>query len=124
MFGPRWSPDGRYIAACTTDSQALMLFDRSNQKWTELVRMGIGYPSWSRDGQYVYFVRFPEKAAVLRVRISDRKLEQIVDLKDFIPTGVFGVWLSLDPDDSPLMLRDAGTQDVYSLDCEAAKSAH
>ena len=25
---PRWSPDGRYIAAITTDSKSLMLFDR------------------------------------------------------------------------------------------------
>ena len=56
-------------------------------------------------------------------RVSDRKLDQIVDMKDFIPTGFLNVWLGLDPDDSPLMLRDAGTQDVYSLDWNAAQSA-
>ncbi len=122
---PRWSPDGRFIVAMTRNALKLVLFDFKTRKWSELFEgMAFGFPNWSRDGQYVYFVRFPEKAAVLRVRISDRKLEQIVDLKDFIPTGVFGVWLSLDPDDSPLMLREAGTQDVYSLDWEAAKSAH
>jgi hypothetical protein len=55
LFSPRCSPDGRYIAGITTDSQALMLFDRTNQQWTELVRMSIGSPSWSHDGQYLYF---------------------------------------------------------------------
>jgi Tol biopolymer transport system component len=55
LFSPRSSPDGRYIAGITTDSQALMLFDRTNQQWTELVLMSIGYPSWSHDGQYLYF---------------------------------------------------------------------
>jgi len=46
----------------------------------------------------------------------DHKLEQVVDLKDFTPAGYWGVWLGLDPNDSPLMTRDTGTQDVYSLD--------
>ena len=109
----------------TRNALKLVLFDFKTRKWSELFEgMAFGFPNWSRDGQYVYFVRFPEKAAVLRVRISDRKLEQIVDLKDFIPTGFFSVWLGLDPDDSPLMLRDAGTQDVYSVDWKAAESAH
>ena len=49
----------------------------------------------------------------------DRKLEQIADLKGFESTGWWGIWLGLDPDDSPLMLREAGTQDVYALDWEA-----
>ena len=38
--------------------------------------------------------------------------------KDFIGTGYFGVSLALAPDDSPLLLRNAGTQDVYALDWE------
>ncbi|MGO9368627.1 MAG: winged helix-turn-helix domain-containing protein, partial [Terriglobales bacterium] len=54
LFSPRWSPDGRYIVGITTDSGALVLFDRTSQKWSELVRMGIGFPSWSHDGQYIY----------------------------------------------------------------------
>jgi hypothetical protein len=45
----------------------------------------------------------------------------VVDLKGFNPTGLWGIWLGLDPDDSPLMLQDNGTEDVYSLDWYAAK---
>jgi Tol biopolymer transport system component len=76
LFSPRWSPDGCYIAGITTDSQALTLFDRTNQQWTELVRMSSGYPSWSHDGQYLYFdFTFTEDPAFVRVRISDHRLE-------------------------------------------------
>jgi hypothetical protein len=46
---------------------------------------------------------------------------QVADLKGFLATGFWGFWLGLDPEDSLLMLRDAGTQDVYSLDWIAAK---
>jgi hypothetical protein len=31
--------------------------------------------------------------------------------------GLFN-WFGVAPDDSPIMLRDAGTQDVYALDWE------
>jgi hypothetical protein len=55
---------------------------------------------------------------VVRIRISDRKTEQVADLKNFATTGRYGGGLALAPDDSPLLLRDTGTQDVYSVDWE------
>jgi hypothetical protein len=42
-------------------------------------------------------------------------------LRGFLATGFWRFWLGLDPEDAPLMLRDSGTQDVYSLDWIAAK---
>jgi hypothetical protein len=42
----------------------------------------------------------------------------LVDLKNFVTTGHYGSSLALAPDDSLLLLRDAGTQDVYALDWE------
>jgi Tol biopolymer transport system component/DNA-binding winged helix-turn-helix (wHTH) protein len=118
MFGPRWSPDGRYIAAETTDSNSLMLFDRERQQWTELVRMGIGYPSWSHDGQYIYFDSIlTEDQAFCRVRISDRRLERLVSLKDIHRLwGPSAEWSGLTPDDSPLITRDIGSPEIYALD--------
>jgi hypothetical protein len=99
----------------------MVLFDFQAQRWSELTRTPLGYPNWSADGKYIYFLRLPENPAVLRVRISDRKEEEVTDLKGMSTTGYFGFSLSLTPDDSPLLLRDIGTQDAYSLDWEAAK---
>jgi len=119
LFGPRWSPDGRYILALSIGSGDLVLFDFQMQKWTELAKGVFGYPNWSRAGQYVYVLDARGKGAVLRIRISDHKAEQVVDLKNFISVGSYGTSLALTSDDSPLLLRDAGTQDVYALDWEA-----
>jgi hypothetical protein len=52
----------------------------------------------------------------MRVRIRDRKLERVADLKNFRQTGYYSVWLGMDPDDSPLLLRSTGTQEIYALD--------
>ena len=113
---PRWSPDGRYIAAIPTfAAQSLVLFDFTSQKWTELAKLLMGYPSWSRDSKYIYFDAGSNDPFFYRVSISDHKLERLVSLANIRRTGRFQ-WTGLAPDDSPLLLRDAGTEEIYALD--------
>jgi Tol biopolymer transport system component/DNA-binding winged helix-turn-helix (wHTH) protein len=121
LFSPRWSPDGRYIAAITMDSLKLMLFDRVTQQWQELANIAIGYPSWSHDSKYIYFdTTLSEDATFLRVRISDHKLERLFSLKEMRRFwGPFGSWTGLAPDDSPLLVRDISSQEIYALDWHA-----
>ncbi len=116
LYSPRWSPDGRYISAFSADSMRLLLFDSQTQKWSELANGSLSWLNWSHDGQYVYVLDYRGKDAVVRIRISDHKAEQVVDVKNFATAGRYGGCLSLTPDDSPLLLRDTGTQDVYSVD--------
>jgi len=60
MFSPRWSPDGRYIAAMTLDQHRLMVFDRNTSKWSVLAEGLLHNPVWARDGKYVYFQALQE----------------------------------------------------------------
>jgi Tol biopolymer transport system component len=117
-YSPRWSPDGRYISAFSADSMRLLLYDSQTQKWTELANGSLSWLNWSHDGQYVYVLDYRGKDAVVRIRVSDHKTEQVADLKNVATTGRYGACLSLTPDDSPLLLRDTGTQDVYVVDWE------
>jgi eukaryotic-like serine/threonine-protein kinase len=116
LYSPRWSPDGRYISAFSADSRKLLLFDFQTQKWTSLAEGSLGWLNWSHDGQYVYMMDFKDKSAVVRIRIADHKEEQVADLTKFVSAGRYGGSLALAPDDSPLLLRDTGSQDVYSVD--------
>jgi hypothetical protein len=56
---------------------------------------------------------------VLRIHVSDRKVELVTSLNGVPTTGHFSIFLTLAPDDSPVLLRDRGTQDVYALDWKA-----
>jgi Tol biopolymer transport system component len=122
LYSPRWSPDGNHIAALKAGEEHLWLYDLKILKWEEVASAMAAYPSWSRDGKYIYFSNLPyqREAAFSRVRISDRKLEQVVLLKDPLqPYGIPGVWTGLTPDDSPLLLRNVGSEEIYALDWEA-----
>jgi Tol biopolymer transport system component/predicted Ser/Thr protein kinase len=119
FYSPRWSPDGRSIVAMPFDSRSVTLFDFAGQRWDEIAKMSAGFPSWSKSSEYVYFSHAGLEPAVMRVRLRDRKVERVADLKTFRATGYFGDWLGLAPDDSLLMLRDTGTQEIYALDWQA-----
>ena len=118
LFSPRWSPNGRYIAAIPLDSLKLMLFDLTTQKWTELAEIFVAYPTWSRDGRYIYFDGIlNNEEGYYRVQVSDHKLERICSLKGFQGAGgAFGNWSGLAPDESPLLVRDTSVQEIYAVD--------
>jgi serine/threonine protein kinase/Tol biopolymer transport system component len=118
LFSPRWSPDGRHLVAMPFDSKNLMLFDFATQKWEEIAKISPAFPNWSKSGDYVYFLDY-NQPSVVRIRIRDLKVERVADLKSFRVTGQALGWLGLTPDDSPLLLRDIGTQEVYALDWKA-----
>jgi serine/threonine protein kinase/Tol biopolymer transport system component len=119
LYSPRWSPDGRYLAAMPPDSRSLMLFDFAAQKWDEIAKISMGFPSWSKNSDYIYFLHEENQPSVMRIHIRDRKVERVADLRNLRHTGFFSLWFGLAPDDSPLLLRDTGTQEVYALDWEA-----
>jgi hypothetical protein len=104
------------MAALPYNSLGLKLYDFKTQKWSLLTSSGVAFPSWSRDGQHIYFLRTGQDAGVERIRVSDRKVEEVTSLKGLQTTGYFGIWLGLSPDDEPLLLKDTGTQDIVSMD--------
>jgi Tol biopolymer transport system component/DNA-binding winged helix-turn-helix (wHTH) protein len=126
LFSPRWSPDGKFIAAMTKDTAFnLMLFDFSSRKWTEVFDSQMTYPSWSHDGKYIYFRSWHDPVkhtgeCIVKLRLSDLNAESIGDIKDVgrLTTGTIVAWLGLAPDDSPLFARDISTSEIFALDVE------
>jgi Tol biopolymer transport system component len=116
---PRWSPDGRYVAALSVDNQKLLLFDLSTQKWRQLAdKMGtIGYMTWSPDGKYLGFdTSFTTDPGFFRARVADGQIERVVGLKNVRRFfSQWGEWSGMAPDGSPLVVRDISTQEIYAL---------
>jgi hypothetical protein len=105
-----------------------MLYDVENQKWRELPittkRLAFGYIAWSQDSAYIYFdTILGGDKRYFRLRISDSKLEQPVDVKGLrqFPDefgGGMESWNGLGPGDTPLFVRDISTQEIYAFDLQ------
>jgi eukaryotic-like serine/threonine-protein kinase len=117
---PRWSPDGRYVAALSADNQKLLLFDLTTQEWRQLAdKMGtFGYMTWSPDSKYLGFdTSFTADPGFFRVRVGDGQIGRVVSLnkiRRFL--GQWGEWSGMAPDGSPLVVRDISGQEIYALD--------
>jgi hypothetical protein len=94
-----------------------MLFDFKSQKWLA-TGLSTNWPNWSHDGKDLYVIGADTGDDLLKVHIADHKATRLFDMKKINITGSLGSALALAPDDSPLLLRDMGTNDVYALDWE------
>ena len=123
LFSPRWSPEGRHIAALSSDSKRILLFDTKTQKWSGWIDEAgaIGFPTWSPDGHYLYYDNaFTEHPTFRRVKVGQTRSELLLDLKDLHRSvyDIAGAWSGLAPDSSALFVRDLSTQEVYALDMD------
>jgi Tol biopolymer transport system component len=122
LFAPRLSPDGRSLVGLTADQRTLKLFQPSLGQWQELASgKFIEYPVWSRDGTYLYYGdQVDGRQKLFRERVSDRKIEAVLDLKGIPRAAPYfgGNWFGLTPDGTPLIMRDVGNREIYSLDLQ------
>jgi len=103
------------IAALRAGPETLVVFDLLTRKYTELGTIHVGFGSWSHDSKYVNFDSTEGEPGFYRVRVADHRLERLFSLKN---VRLADLWTGLAPDDSPLVLRDVGTQEIYALDVE------
>ncbi len=120
LKGLFWSPDGRYQVALTLDDRTMMLYDTESGRWSELMKgKALRAGVWSSDGKYVYTQDALAGASqpILRVRISDRKVEPVATFEQIPRSDVRNYGLAgLAPDDSPVVSLVLGQSDIYALD--------
>src|SRR5205823_2484997 len=76
--------------------------------------------NWSHHSNYLYFDSREHEPWLCRFQVADTMLQRIVSLKGVRRAGhPVWPWMGLTPDDSPLSLRDTGTQEIYALDWDA-----
>ena len=116
LYSPRWSPDGRYLAAFPVDQHGIRLFDFQKQEWTTWFTSNegnVGWNLWSLDSKALYFVT--DKAghsAWWRIGLGERAPKRKIDLPQ---EQRFDNWLTLTPDGNALYTRDRGLTEIYAL---------
>jgi eukaryotic-like serine/threonine-protein kinase len=117
LWSPRWAPVGGRLAAMSNDGNELFIYDFTTHAWSKLATASIGYPTWSHNGDSIFFLNHLAGGdQVFRVSVATRKLEEVTDLKNFHGAPfLIGYWFGLAPDDSPLLIRDAGIWDFHAL---------
>jgi len=110
----RVSPDGRYMTARPSKG---LLYDFQTQQWSEFPG---GAFTWSHDSKSVYLVRKngDKSSEVVRISVPDGKVEHVLDLKDITLGGYWPEWVSLLPDDSPLLMINKSKQEIYRFDLQ------
>jgi DNA-binding winged helix-turn-helix (wHTH) protein/Tol biopolymer transport system component len=116
LVSPVSSPDGRYIIASKANGDGrTLIFDTRTQSWSDLVKSR-GIPRWSHDSKWVFYLPANGIQSIMKVRVADRHIEVVSDLAQIRVTGdLSGVQFSLSPEDLPILLRDTGTQEIYSV---------
>jgi Tol biopolymer transport system component len=116
LWSPRWSPDGRYIAALGPGLR-LWLYSVETHTRTQLTSIGAGWPSWSANGEYIYFEDNPG-IDWCRIGIKDRKVERVMSLSGLTMAAPSLSWVGLAPDGAPISTRDVGGTEIYALEWE------
>ncbi|MGE5056472.1 MAG: hypothetical protein ACM3WP_20110, partial [Acidobacteriota bacterium] len=123
MFSPRWSPEGRFLAALSSDSKKLMRYDFAARQWTEWLRVDdgtVGYPVWARDSKSIYIERFyAAEPSMHTLKLGENKAQPFHSwdgLRRF--AGLWGTWSGVAPDGSVLTVRDASSHEIYALELQ------
>ena len=116
LFSPRWSANGKYIAALSIDQKKLMLFDVAARSWRVLAEQNIADPAWSHDDSAIYFHDFAEvDQPIFRVEIATDKVERVADLGDLRSANVVDYrFAGLAPGDVPLVSARMSTANLYA----------
>ena len=118
LFSPRWSADGKYIAALSIDQKKLMLFDVATKTWRLLTEQNIADPVWSQDDSAIFFHDFAQAdQPIYKVAVKTGKVERMADLHDLRSANVIDYrFAGLAPGDVPLVSARMSAANIYAAD--------
>lgn len=116
-FSPRWSPDGRYLAALSLNQTSLVLYDFKTGKWKTLVKQAVADPVWAYGKPMIYFNNFSAPGQPLySVNAATGKVEKVADLNDLRAVDAVDYrFAGITPENIPLIDARTSTANIYTL---------
>jgi DNA-binding winged helix-turn-helix (wHTH) protein len=119
LFAPRWSPDGRAIAALRfTGDRNLALLRISDKHWQEMPGRRVDWPAWMPDSKSILCV---SGGIVLRYHINSGKFEIITQQKPS-EIGGYSRWIGTSFRGSPLRTLNRDSPQIYALQLDIANN--
>jgi serine/threonine protein kinase len=117
-IGP-WFPTQDTLIAAASDSSKFVLFDFKTRKWTDLIASPDRFVNWegSSDGKYFLYSTGGNNPTIFRMRLADHAVEEISSRKNLrvVDDPYVGTQVSMGADNSAVVTRDIGTQEVYAI---------
>jgi Tol biopolymer transport system component/DNA-binding winged helix-turn-helix (wHTH) protein len=119
MAATRLSRDGHYLTALRRNQNKVWLYDFQTHKWSELAK-AFGSMAWSHDSKtiYVHLKHETRPAELVRISVPDGQVQRVVNLEGLTLGGLWPDWVSLLADDSPLLMLNRSTEEIYRLDLQ------
>ena len=118
MIGPWFATQDTLIAAANGSSK-FVLFDFKTGKWTDLIASPDRFINWegSPDGKYFLYSTGGNNPTFFRMRLADHAVEEIASRKNLsvVDDPYMGSQVSVGVDNSVVVTRDIGTQEVYAI---------
>jgi len=114
---PRWSPDGRFLAAVSEDTSVIKLLDLKTQRWSEVARGTlISFPVWSADSVLYFQDILAPGEPVYRFQPGASSPQRAYTFDDILHSGAqrCAFW-GFAPDGPLLVQVNRGGGDVYAL---------
>jgi len=121
LSDPRWSADGRYIAARDSSKHRIVLYDVHQETWTVIASGGLlQSPYWSNDGAFVYFQdQLDDEESVFRANVRPGKWIVYQDLRPCYEAARRNVCsAALQQNGSLYVMVERGATEIYALDLD------
>jgi Tol biopolymer transport system component len=115
---PRWSPDGRFLAAVSEDTSVIKMFDLKTHRWIEVAHgTVISFPVWSPDSVLYFQDLLAPGEPVYRFQPgAPGPPQRAYSFEDILQSGAQRcAFLGFAPDGSLLVQVNRGGGDIYAL---------
>jgi Tol biopolymer transport system component/DNA-binding winged helix-turn-helix (wHTH) protein len=118
---PRWSPDGKYLAALSESDEKVMLFSFRTRRWNKIAHGNLlSALTWSPDAEYLYFedILAPSEP-IYRIRPAEAQTERVTDFETVLGAGAIRCqFAGFAPDGSVMAIVNRGNNDIYALELD------